>query len=83
MSASNLPSLTDSFPLELLERIFLFTSVQDILRLSQVRNIAEVTRSGRLLSVEILKGQSCLSYYRTRFPLDPIQDRPLCLWIET
>ena len=56
MSASNLPSLTDSFPLELLERIFLFTSVQDILRLSQVRNIAEVTRSGRLLSVEISKG---------------------------
>ena len=44
MSASALPPLTERLPVELLERIFLFTPTQDILRLSLVRNITEVPR---------------------------------------
>jgi len=44
MSVSNSPSLIERLPIELLERIFLLTSAQDILRLSSVRNITEVTQ---------------------------------------
>ena len=43
MSVSNSQSLIERIPTELLERIFLFTSVRDILRLSLVRKIAKVT----------------------------------------
>jgi len=51
MSTKNLPSLTERLPVEILQRIFLFTPVQDILRLSLVRNITEVTRILALLSI--------------------------------
>ena len=43
MSASSPQSPIESLPTELLERIFLFTSARDILRLSSVRRIAKVT----------------------------------------
>jgi len=48
MSASNSPSLTETFPTELLEQIFLLTSARDILRMSSVRNVTEVFPSLRV-----------------------------------
>ena len=60
MSASTLPSLTERLPVELLERIFLFTPTQYILRLSLVRNIMEVPRIRAFAEYGNLKGQSRL-----------------------
>jgi len=51
MSASNLPSLTETFPTKLLEEIFLLTSAQDILWLAVVRNVTDFLESASLLSI--------------------------------
>jgi len=70
MPASGPLPLTEKLPIELLERVFLFTSARDILRLSSVRNIAEIFSNP--LSVRISTGQPRLAWYCAELSLDSI-----------
>jgi len=65
----------ERLPIELLERIFLLTSAQDILRLSLVRSQG-LLRPARLLNVGISTGQWRFPWPHTNLSLNPVQDRP-------